>query len=167
VYASVPMSNVVYALLSADSAKAAESELERDRNRHGSYVVQLHARAPIDANILPEGATEFGRNLLIAMGAGAVFMAVAGGVAGALDLMLGMGVVMGVGMGFLVGLLMGLVGAVQAGTRVLKKPLRELEPRIGAGHVLLLAEVEPRDVARVVEALERHDPEEVDTLGSW
>lgn len=129
--------------------------------------MQLHERAPIDANILPDSATEYGRNLLMAMGAGAIFMAVTGGVAGAMDLVLGMNVAVGIGLGFLVGLLMGLVGAMQAGTRVLKKPLRELEPRLTEDWVLLLAEVEPPSVTRIIEVLERHDPEVVDALGSW
>ena len=165
--AAVTMANVVYALLSADAAAAAESALQLDQKRHGPYVVQLHARAPLDGNNLPDSATEYGRNLLMAMGAGAVFMAVAGGVAGALDLMLGMGIGMGVALGFVVGLMMGLVGAMQAGTRIPKPELRELEPRVGDGRVLLLAEVEPRHVPRVVEALEQHAPETLDALGSW
>lgn len=162
-----PMSTVVYALFPATAADAAEAALQHDQKVHGHYVVQLHTRAPLDGNILPDAATEYGRNLLIAMGAGAVFMAVAGGIAGALDLMLGMPVAMGVGLGFVVGLLMGLVGAMQAGTRIAKPPLRELEPRLREGFVLLLAEVEPREVERIVETLEHHAPETVETLGSW
>jgi hypothetical protein len=161
------MSNVVYALFGAEAAAAAESALQKDQKQHGPYVVQLHAQPPLDGNILPDSATEYGRNLLLAMGAGALFMAAAGGVAGALDLMLGMGVGMGVGLGLVVGLLMGLVGAMQAGTRIPKPPLREIEPRLGDRCVLLLAEVESRDVRRIIDVLERHDPEIVDALGSW
>jgi hypothetical protein len=161
------MSNVVYALYAPQAAAAAESALLRDQEQHGPYVVQLHERAPLDGNILPDAATEYGRNLLMAMGGGAVFMAVAGGIAGGLDLVLGMGIGMGIGLGSIVGLMMGLVGAMQAGTRIAKPSLRELERRLGEDQVLLLVEVEPRDVQRVIDVLERHDPEVVDALGSW
>lgn len=162
------MSSVVYALFrTADTAEAAEVELQRDPESHTPRIVQLHTRAPLEGNDLPEGATEFGRNLLIAMVAGAVFMSLAGGIAGALDLVLGMRVEMGIGLGFVTGLLMGLVGAMQAGTRIPKKPLRELASRLGEGRVLLLTEVEGSEVDRVVEILERHDPQTVDALGSW
>ena len=162
------MSIVVYALLERSAAEAAEAELRRDHVGGHLNVAQLHERAPLDANILPEGATEFGRNLLIAMAAGGVFMAVAGAIAGAMDLMLGMGIGMGLALGFVTGLLMGLVGAMQAGTRAAKLPLRELEPRIIEGRALLVIEVDGRREAAAVDSvLERYLPLEKGTIGGW
>jgi hypothetical protein len=162
------MSIVVYALLARSAAEAAEAELRRDHVGGHLNVAQVHERAPLDTNILPEGATEFGRNLLIAMAAGGVFMAAAGAIAGAMDLMLGMGVGMGVALGFVTGLLMGLVGAMQAGTRVAKLALRELEPRMTDGRAVLVIEVDGRREATAVESLlERHQPLEKGTIGGW
>jgi hypothetical protein len=161
------MSIVVYALLERSAADAAEAELRRDHVGGHLNVAQVHERT-LDANILPEGATEFGRNLLIAMAAGGVFMAAAGAIAGAMDLMLGMGVGMGVALGFVTGLLMGLVGAMQAGTRVAKLPLRELEPRMTEGRAVLVIEVDARHEAAAVDSvLERHQPVEKGTIGGW
>lgn len=166
--ATAEMSIVVYALLERSEAEAAEAELRRDQVGGHLNVAQLHTRAPLDSNILPEGATEFGRNLIIAMAIGGVFMAVAGAIAGAMDLMLGMGVGMGIALGFVTGLLMGLVGAMQAGTRVAKLPLRELESRVSEDRALLVIEVDGRREATAVdEVLERHQPLEKGTIGGW
>lgn len=162
------MSIVVYALLERSAAHAAEAELRRDHVGGHLNVAQLHERAPLDANILPEGATEFGRNLLIAMVSGGVFMATAGAIAGLMDLILGMGVGMGITLGFVTGLLMGLVGAMQAGTRVAKLPLRELEPRMSEERALLVIEVDgQREATAVDSVLERHQPLEQGTIGGW
>jgi hypothetical protein len=162
------LSKVVYALLEGPAAAAAEEQLRREHAGGHLNVAQLHTRAPLDGNILPEGATEFGRNLAIAMVAGAVVMSIAGGVAGAMDLMLGMGVGMGLGLGFVTGLLMGLVGAMQAGTRIAKAPLRALEARLTDGRALLVIEVAgPAEARRVVEVIERHGPIELDAIGGW
>jgi hypothetical protein len=162
------VSKVVYALLDGPAAVAAEAELRREQAGGHLVVAQLHTRAPLDGNLLPEGATEFGRNLAISMVAGAVVMSVAGAVAGAMDLMLGMGVGMGLALGFVTGLLMGLVGAMQAGTRIAKAPLRALEPRLTDGRALLVIEVAGQPEARrVVEVIERHDPIELDAIGGF
>lgn len=161
------MAVLVYALFDdASAASAAEAEVRASFGRGGAAVVQLHTRAPLDANSLPDGATEFGRNIAIAMAGGGVFMAVAGGIVGALDLMLGLGVGLGIALGFVTGLLMGLVGAMQAGTRVAKAQLRALEPRLGdGGAVLLLVEVEGKDEStRLLEALANHAPDELDVV---
>ena len=140
----------------------------RKKLRDLKQTINAVLRAPLDANILPEGATEFGRNLVIAMVAGALVMGAAGAIAGAFDLMLGMGVGMGLGLGFLTGVLMGLVGAMQAGTRVAKAPLRALEPKLTGAHALLVIEVEDRrEAVRVVEVIERNHPLGVDTIGGW
>lgn len=162
------MAVVVYALLERSAAEAAEALLRRDHVGGHLNVAQLHDRAPLDANILPEGATEFGRNLLMAMAAGGLFMAAAGALAGAMDLILGMGVGMGLALGFVTGLLMGLVGAMQAGTRVAKLPLRSLEAQIRDGRTLLVIEVDGRrEAAAVADVLERHQALEVGTIGGW
>ncbi len=159
------MAVIVYALFADEaSANEAERRLQEEREAPEPRAIQVHRKAPLDGNILPEGATEFGRNLIIAMIAGAVFMTAAGGIAGAMDLVLGMSVGMGMALGFVTGLLMGMVGAMQAGTRIAKAPLLELEPEIHNGRVLLLTEVESREVDAVVETLERHRPISVSTL---
>lgn len=160
------MATVVYALY--DSAKAggeAETAVRREHSRAGACTVQSFARAPIDGTMLPEGATEFGRNLFISMGAGAVVMTIAGAIAGAFDLLLGMGIAMGVALGFVTGLLMGLVGAMQAGTRMLKPVLREVEARLVDGRVLVVVEPATKaDLDAVADTLERYAPRELGTL---
>ncbi|MBX7077845.1 MAG: hypothetical protein K1X88_01580 [Nannocystaceae bacterium] len=159
---------VVYALFDeAAPAERAAAAIQRAHGRGGEVVVQLHDRAPLDGNLLPEGATEFGRNMLIAMAAGGVFMAVAGGIAGAFDLLLGMTVAMGVGLGGVTGVLMGLVGAMQAGTRIPRAEIRALEQRMGGGRRLLLVELTRRDEARaVLDALDEFAPADSGSLGS-
>jgi hypothetical protein len=161
------MATVVYALFdSAEAAARAETTVRAEHGRGGSCVLQSFDRAPLDGNILPEGATEFGRNLVIAMLAGAAFMSVAGGIVGGLDLLLGMGVGMGIALGFVTGLLMGLVGAMQAGTRIPKPVLRALEPRLARGCILLIVEpVRAQDCDAVVTTLEQLGPSEFGTCG--
>ncbi len=161
------MATVVYALFdTARTAAAAETAVRSEFGRAGACTIQTFDRTPIDGTNLPDGATEFGRNLLIAMGAGGLVMTIAGGVAGALDLLLGMGVALGLGLGCVTGLLMGLVGAMQAGTRIPKRELRELEPRIGGGRVLVVVEPASKaDGDGVIEALERFEPRELGTCG--
>ena len=162
------MAAVLYALFTdPGAAEAAEAEVRALPSDAGPRAAHLFTRAPIDGNALPDSATSYGRNLVIAMIAGAAFMALAGGIAGALDLMLGMDVVMGVGLGLVTGLLMGLVGAMQAGTRIAKPALRDLEPRLREGAALLVVEAERDEVDAILEAMQRHGPEATGTLGSW
>lgn len=161
-----PMAMVVFALFAdVSSAEAAAKDLQHQRTGHTPRTIQVHDRAPLDGNVLPDGATEYGRNLVIATVGGGLFMAAAGGTAGALDLVLGMNVGLGIGLGLVTGLLMGLVGAMQAGTRIAKAQLRELEPRLEDGHRLVLVEVAAREVDAVVHTLERHDSVLVDAVG--
>lgn len=157
------MALVVYALFdSASEATVAEQAVRKEHGKGGACVVNSYDHGPLDGTGLPEGATEFGRNVAIAMLAGAGFMAVAGGIAGAMDLLLGMGVGMGVMLGLVTGLLMGLVGAMQAGTRIPKRAIRELAARLVDGRVLVIVEVSSqREVPRVIETLERFDPREL------
>jgi ABC-type dipeptide/oligopeptide/nickel transport system permease subunit len=160
------MALVVYALFDrASVASTAELAVRSEHGRGGAGLVQSFDRGPLDGNGLPDGATEFGRNLAIAMLAGAAFMGIAGGIAGALDLLLGMGVGLGIALGFVTGLLMGLVGAMQAGTRIPKRELRELQSRITEGRVLIVVEAARKsDVALVCDTLERFEPCELGTI---
>jgi hypothetical protein len=157
---------VVYALFdSAHAANEAETAVRREHSRGGACTVQTFARAPIDGTMLPEGATEFGRNLFISMGAGAVVMTIAGAIAGAFDLLLGMGIGMGIALGFVTGLLMGLVGGMQAGTRMLKPALRSVEARLVDDRVLVIVEPATKsDLDAVADTLERYEPRELGTL---
>ena len=160
------MADVVYALYDSKSeATAAETAVRREHSRGGACTVQSFDRAPIDGNVLPEGATEFGRNVFISMAAGAAFMTIAGGIAGAMDLLLGMGVGLGIALGFVTGLLMGLVGAMQAGTRIPKRSLRELQTRLVDGRVLVIVEPAGKhDLDAVSDTLERFSPRELGVL---
>lgn len=148
---------VVIALFErAEAATTAETAIAGRFGRGGDCLIQRHTRAPLDSNNLPEGATEFGRNIAIAMVSGGVFMAVAGGIAGGLDLMLGMGIGMGIGLGFVTGLLMGLVGAMQAGTRIPKPGLRAMQSRLRPGGAIVVVEIAAAGVDDVTEMLEEH-----------
>lgn len=145
------------------AAGQAENAVGDVFGRTGHCVTQRHTRAPLDGNRLPDGATEFGRNIAIAMVAGGVFMAAAGGLAGGLDLMLGMGVGLGVALGFVTGLLMGLVGAMQAGTRIPKPMLRALAARLPPGGALVVIEIEAAKADDVTELLEANAAVAVET----
>lgn len=144
------------------AADAAEVAIGRACGRGGQCLIQRHTRVPLDGNSLPDGATEFGRNIVIAMVAGGLFMATAGALAGAFDLMLGMGIGMGVALGFVTGLLMGLVGATQAGTRIPKPALRALVGRFVPGGAILVVEIDAARVEEVETLLEPHGPVAVD-----
>ena len=162
------VSLVVYALLPGQSAEDADDELRRGNVGGLGNAAQIHRRAPLDANMLPDGATEYGRNLRIAIVAGAIVMSIAGGVAGAMHLVLGLSTSMGILLGAVTGALMGLVGAMQAGTRVAKESLLQLEKRLVGGNSLLVIEVgSRREADQVTQVLQRHDPMEIDIIGGW
>lgn len=141
---------------SPDAARACEVEIRAAHGRGGRCLTQVHDRRPLDSNSLPELATEFARNIAVAMVAGGLFMATAGAIAGAFDLMLGMTVGMGIVLGFITGLLMGLVGAMQAGTRSAKPGLRALEARLEHGGAIVVVELDAANVDDVVTLLETH-----------
>jgi ABC-type dipeptide/oligopeptide/nickel transport system permease subunit len=153
-----PMPVVVALFASNAAAEAAELAIGRACSRGGECLIQRHTRVPFDGNSLPDGATEFGRNIVIAMVAGGLFMATAGALAGAFDLMLGMGIGMGIALGFVTGLLMGLVGAMQAGTRIPKPALRGLVARFVPGGAILVVEIDAARVDEVETLLEPHAP---------
>jgi hypothetical protein len=145
------MASVVQAVFEDETAaEEAHQALTRDQSHR--TVVVLGRRLP-DGNELPEGATEFGRNILIACAAGGVFFMVAGGVAGAMDLVLGMNTALGIGLGLVTGLLVGMVGAIQAGTRTARSQLRQSAASLEGGQKIVLAEVDSNRECKEVAAL--------------
>lgn len=146
------MPHVVYALFQ-DPKTADEVRAELTRGSGPALDVRPHERH-LDANQLPEGATTFGRNMVITTAIACVFFTTAGVVVGAYDVVLGMGPFMGAVIGVITGLVIGVFTAMQAGTRVAKLPLLALAPRLPQGAVLLTIEVDTRSEAeRVVEQL--------------
>lgn len=148
------MASLVYALF-ADAAAAQQATTELTRNvvgstagantasspGHPAFGVQMHTRAPLNGDDMPECATEIGRNTIVAV----IFGAVAG-----LGLGLGLGlghVIMGLTpaigamLGLVTGILSGLLGGMMAGTRRPKAALREAAQKLESGHVLLTIEV--------------------------
>jgi hypothetical protein len=147
---------------SSEAAATAEAEVRDAHGRGGRCLTQIHVRRPLDGNALPEPATEFARNIAMAMAGGGVFMAIVGGVAGFFDLMLGMTTGMGIGLGFVTGLLMGLVGAMQAGTRRAKPGLRDLEAKLERGGAIVIVELDGRHTGDVVTRMESHGADGVE-----
>ncbi len=149
------MPHVVYALF--EDPETAD-EVRADLSRGGKGGRGLEARAHerrLDANQLPEGATYFGRNLVVATAISCVFFTIAGLVLGLYDVVLGMGPGMGVVIGLITGVVIGVYTAMQAGTRVAKPPLLALALRLPQGAVLLTIEVDSRRQAeKVLEQLD-------------
>lgn len=138
------MPHVVYALF--EDAKLAEgirAELSRGGKDGRGLDVRPHEHR-LDANQLPEGATNFGRNLVVTTAVASVFFMVAGLAIGLYDVVPGMGPGMGLAIGLITGVVIGVYTAMQAGTRVAKPPLLELAPRLPQGAVLLTIEVDTR-----------------------
>jgi hypothetical protein len=154
---------VVYALFDdPEAADRVRADLSRGGKDGPGLDVHPHERR-LDANQLPEGATNFGRNMVVTTAIASVFFTVAGVVVGAYDLVLGMGPGMGAVIGLITGLVIGVFTAMQAGTRVAKPPLLALAPRLSAGAVLLTIEVDGRGQAeRLVDEL---DERGADTTG--
>jgi hypothetical protein len=152
--------HVVYALFEEpEAADRIRAELSRGGKGGPGLDVRAHERH-LDANQLPEGATSFGRNMVITTAIASVFFTVAGLVVGAYDLVLGVGPFMGVVLGLITGLVIGVFTAMQAGTRVAKPPLLALAPRLPQGAVLLTIEVATRGEAeRIVEQLDERGAE--------
>jgi hypothetical protein len=151
---------VVYALFEdPEAADRVRVELSRGGKGGPGLDARLHERH-LDANQLPEGATSFGRNMVITTVISSVFFTVAGLVVGAYDLVLGLGPFMGVVLGLITGLVIGVFTAMQAGTRVAKPPLLALAPRLPQGAVLLTIEVGTHGEAeRIVEQLDERGAE--------
>lgn len=157
------MPHVVYALFEdSEVADRIRAELSRGGKGGRGLEVKPHERW-LDANQLPEGATYFGRNLMVATVISCVFFGLAGLVLGLYDVVLGMGPGMGVVIGLITGVVIGVFTGMQAGTRVAKPPLVALAPRLPAGAVLLTIEVDTRGEAeRLVDELEERG---ADTAG--
>lgn len=145
---------IVYALFdSAQGAEPALQELSRNCDEHRAFAVQVHERSPLEADHLPEAATQSGRNVLIAGLSGTLI----GGIAGIVTSMfvdfpgIGPGIV--VAFGVLAGPLVGVVSAMMAGHREPKVPLREAATRLGDGAVLLVVATDSGRDADWVETL--------------
>lgn len=154
------MPHVVYALFQ-DAAVADEVRAELARGGKGGPGLDARAHERhLDANQLPEGATSFGRNMVVTTTISTVFFTVAGLVVGAYDVVLGMGPFMGVVIGLITGVVIGVFTAMQAGTRVAKPPLLALAHRLPQGAVLLTIELDTRGEAeRIVERLDERGAE--------
>ena len=154
------MPHVVYALFEdAEVADQVRSELTRGGKDGPGLDVRPHERH-LDANQLPEGATNFGRNMVVTTAIASVFFTVAGVVVGAFDLVLGVGTFMGAVIGLITGVVIGVYTAMQAGTRVAKPPILALAPRLPQGAVLLTIELDHRHEAeRLVEQLDERGAE--------
>lgn len=156
------MPHVVYALFEdAEAAEQIRAELSRVGKGGPGLDVRQHERR-LDANQLPEGATSFGRNLVIMTALSSAFFMIAGFVLGLYDVVVGMGPGMGLAIGLITGVVIGVFTAMQAGTRVAKAPLLELAPRLPAGAVLLTIEVESRHEAdQIVDDLDERGADSV------
>jgi len=130
---------IVYALF--DSAQAVEptlQELSRNCEEHHAFAVQVHDRNPLEADHLPEAATQSGRNILIAALAGALIGGIAGVVASLVIDFPGIGPGIVIAFGVLAGPLVGVVSAMMAGHREPKAALREVATQLADGAVLLV-----------------------------
>lgn len=156
------MPHVVYALFDdAELADRVRAELSRGGKDGPGLDVRPHERH-LDANQLPEGATTFGRNLVITTAVACAFFGAAGVVLGLYDVVVGMGPGMGMVIGVITGVVIGVFTAMQAGTRIAKPPLLALAPRLPEGAVLLTIEVDTRGEAeRIVADLDERGADPV------
>jgi hypothetical protein len=144
------MASLVYALF-AESAAAQQATAELTRNVAGSaagastghpaFGVQMHTRAPLDGDDMPEAATEIGRNTIIAVIVGAVAGLALGLGLGLGQVIMGLTPAIGAMFGLVTGVLSGLLGGMMAGTRRPKAALRDAAQKLEPGHVLLTIEV--------------------------
>jgi hypothetical protein len=155
------MASLVYAVFAdAAAAEQATAELTRNVSRstasaagsgstasaagsagHPAFGVQVHTRAPLNGDDLPEAATEIGRNTIIAIVVGAAAGLALGLVAGLSFDIMGLTPAIGAMFGLVTGTLSGLLGGTMAGTRRPKAALREAAEQLQLGHVLLTIEV--------------------------
>jgi uncharacterized membrane protein len=149
------MAKLVYATF-ADAARA-ESGADAIAELRRAVSVVIHAGTVLDGDRLQDSATEYGRNIALSTAAGAAFFMVAGIVTSLSGIVVGMGVPLGAAMGIIVGVFMGGLVAMQAGTRVAKKELREVARELTPGGRLLTVEVDSRETQEaVMEALHRN-----------
>lgn len=150
------MATLVYATFETrEAGDEAVAELTRRTTEHPAFAVQVHGRAPLDGDDLPESATEIGRNTFIAIIVGAVVgLALGLGAGLGLDIM-GLTPAIGAMFGLITGVLSGMLGGMMAGTRRPKAALREAAEGLAQGQVLLTVEVgDPGHVELVVELLD-------------
>jgi hypothetical protein len=142
------VSILVYATF-ADEAQA-DTGVQAIADLRMQLTVVTHSGTLLDGDRLQESATEYGRNVLLSTLAGGVFFMLTGVVASLSGVVVGMGVAMGACMGLLVGILMGGLGALQAGTRVAKKELRQTALTLAPAHRMLTIEVTNRKTEEAV-----------------
>jgi hypothetical protein len=142
------MASLVYAVF-ADVSAAEQATAELTRNvmsstsapGHPAFGVQMHTRAPLNGDDLPESATEIGRNTIVAIVVGAVAGLALGLGLGLGKVIMGLTPAIGALFGLVTGILSGLLGGMMAGTRRPKLALRDAAQTLELGHVLLTIEV--------------------------
>ncbi|MCA9714196.1 MAG: hypothetical protein H6713_01900 [Myxococcales bacterium] len=155
------MANVVYGVF--PSNEASEPAIHELVNHTPPFSVQTFENQPIDANHLPEGATEFGRNIVLSTIWGGVLGAIFGLVSTAFYVFPGFGPVLNTLFGAASGVIIAFYTVIMAGTRIAKQPILEIERQLGDGPILLVIETESRkDADTVAECLEKHAADPVD-----
>ena len=157
------MAGIVFALYPSEkAADPAIRELTRACDEHRMFSVQSHDKAPLDANYLPDDATEFARNTVLSMIIGAVAGGVLGGIVGAFIDFPGLGPGLIAIFTALTGVCVAFLSATQAGSRKAKEPLLELERHLGDGTVLLTVQYDTGTEADVIEdVLAEHGGEDL------
>ncbi|HVI02698.1 MAG TPA: hypothetical protein VM869_28560 [Enhygromyxa sp.] len=152
------MAALVYGLFEEQAgADAATAELTRNAPEHPAFPVQVHTRAPLNGDDMPESATEIGRNTVIAIIVGGIVGLLLGVIAGATLDVMGLNVAIGAVFGLLTGVLSGMLGGMMAGTRTPKAALRNVAERLDGAKVLLTIEVgDPGHVDTVAGILDEH-----------
>lgn len=123
-----------------------------DGRAGGGYSVQTHTAGPIDTSVLPDSATETGRNTTWAIGIGAAVGAMLGVGLGSGGVILGLGAGLGAMLGLLVGVLSGLLCGMMAGTRRPKLRLRRVAQELAGEQVLLTLEAPDRTTSESIQA---------------
>lgn len=130
---------IVYALFETrDAAELVVAELTRNCAQHGTFEVHVHDTAPLNADHLPEAATESARNTVLATLAGAALGGVAGGLGGMWIAFPGLGPGVIFGFGVLTGGFVGVLSAVMSGHRAAKPELIEVARELTGKSVLVL-----------------------------
>ncbi len=157
------MANVVYGVFK--SAAASEPAIHELVNHQPPFSVQTFDEQPIDTNHLPEGATEFGRNIVISCIWGTVLGALFGFASGWVYTFPGFGPVLNTLFGAGSGIIIAFYTVIMIGTRVALEPIQRIEQQLGDGTILLVIETEARkDAELVADCLEKHNADPVDYL---
>ena len=158
------MPTLVYAVFDdAAAADSATTELTRVSGEFPAFLIQHHARGPLDGGDLPEVATEIWRNTTIGTIVGGVVGMVLGLLAATVLGVMGLPPALGAIMGLITGTMFGMMRGIMAGTRVPKQPLREAAAALEDGEIMLTIEViERAHVEHVEDVLDAHGASLVD-----